>query len=157
MIITFATIREAGEVAMRSFFDTSVLVPVFVPGHQHQERSLIAFSAVDSRSGCCAAHSLAEVYASLTRLPGKYRAAPEQAILCLEAVQERLNVVALEAAEYVAAIREAAGTGIEGGTLYDAVLRACATKAKTDVLYTWNTRDFQRLGIKVSRLVRTPS
>jgi predicted nucleic acid-binding protein len=141
---------------MRSFFDTSVLVPVFVPGHQHHERSLIAFSAANLRSGYCAAHSLAEVYASLTRLPGKYRAAPEQAVLCLETVQERLNVIAQDVAEYVAAIREAAGMGIEGGTLYDALLGACAIKAKADVLYTWNTRDFQRLGANVGRLVRTP-
>jgi predicted nucleic acid-binding protein len=141
---------------MKSFFDTSVLVPIFVPGHQHHEGSLSAFSAVDLRSAYCAAHSLAEVYASLTRLPGKYRAAPEQAILCLETVQERLTVIALEVEEYVAAIREAAGMGIEGGTLYDALLGACAIKAQADVLYTWNTRDFQRLGASVSRRVRTP-
>lgn len=141
---------------MRLFFDTSVLVPVFVPGHEHHERSLSAFSAADPRSGYCAAHSLTEVYATLTRMPGKYRAAPEQALLCLETVQERLNVIALTVAEYVAAIREAAGMGIEGGSVYDALLGACAIKGKADILYTWNTRDFQRLGTDVSRVVRTP-
>lgn len=141
---------------MRSFFDTSVLVPVFIPGHQHHDRSLSVFSAANRSHSYCSAHSLAEVYATLTRLPGRYRAAPEQALLCLEAVEERLNVIALEINEYVSAIREAAGMGIEGGTLYDALLGACAVKAKSDVLYTWNTRDFQRLGTNVSRLVRTP-
>jgi predicted nucleic acid-binding protein len=92
----------------------------------------------------------------LTRLPGKYRVAPEQAILCLETVEDRLNVVALEAAEYVSTIRDAAGMGIEGGTVYDALLGTCAVKARADILYTWNTRDFQRLGASVSRRVRTP-
>lgn len=141
---------------MRSFFDTSVLVPVFIPGHEHHERSLSAFAAADPKSGYCAAHSLAEVYATLTRMPGKYRAAPEQALMCIETVQERLNLIALEVAEYVAAIREAAGMGIEGGTLYDALLGACAIKGKADILYTWNTRDFQRLGSNVRSRVRTP-
>jgi len=141
---------------VRLFFDTSVLVPVFVPGHEHHARSLVIFSAANRSGGYCAAHCLAEVYASLTRLPGKYRAAPEQAILCVETVEERLNVVALNAGEYVSAIREAAGMGIVGGTVYDALLGACAVKAKADILYTWNTRDFQRLGAAVSARIRTP-
>lgn len=141
---------------MRLFFDTSVLVPVFLPGHEHHERSLAAFSAADHKAAYCAAHSLAEVYASLTRLPGKYRAAPEQALMCLDVIGERLNVIALEVAEYVSAIREAAAMGIEGGTVYDALLGACAAKSRADVLYTWNLRDFQRLGTNIRGKVRTP-
>ena len=141
---------------MRSFFDTSVLVPVFVPGHQHHDRSLSVFSGADRKSAYCGAHSLAEVYASLTRLPGKYRAAPEQALMCLDTIGERLNLIALEVAEYTSAIREAAGLGIEGGAMYDALLGACAIKAQADILYTWNTRDFKRLGPNVTGLLRTP-
>jgi len=141
---------------VRSFFDTSVLVPVFAPGHEHHERSLSVFSAADRNSGYCGAHSLAEVYSSLTRLPGKYRAAPEQALMCLDTIGERLNLIALEVAEYISAIRDLAGLGVEGGAVYDALLGACAIKAKADILYTWNTRDFQRLGSTVSRRLRTP-
>ena len=141
---------------MRVFFDTSVLVPVFIPGHEHHERSLAVFSKADLHSGYCAAHSLAEVYATLTRLPGRYRAAPDQAIMCLEAIEGRLNPIALEVAEYLAAIREAAGIGIEGGALYDALLGACADKSKANVLYTWNTRDFLRLGENLRGRVHTP-
>ena len=141
---------------MKSFFDTSVLVPVFVPGHQHHERSLSVFSRADRNSAYCGTHSLAEVYASLTRLPGKYRAAPEQALMCLDTIGERLNLIALEVAEYISAIREAAGLGIEGGALYGALLGACAIKARADILYTWSTRDFQRLGPNITGRLRTP-
>jgi len=141
---------------VRSFFDTSVLVPIFVPGHQHHERSLSVFSRADRNTAYCGAHSLAEVYASLTRLPGKYRAAPEQALMCLDIIGERLNLIALGVAEYISAIREAAGLGIEGGALYDALLGACAIKARADILYTWNTRNYQRLGPNVSRRLHTP-
>jgi predicted nucleic acid-binding protein len=141
---------------VKIFLDTSVLVPVFVPGHEHHERSLSVFSVAHEETAYCAAHSLAEVYASLTRLPGKYRAAPDQVMTCLETIQERLTTVVLEVPEYVSAIRDAARMGISGGTIYDALLGACAVKAKVDVLYTWNARDFERLGMDVNQRVRIP-
>ena len=141
---------------MRVFFDTSVLVPVFVPGHEHHDRSLSAFLTVRGGNAYCAAHSLAEVYAALTRLPGKYRAGPDEAVICLETIQERLATVELDVSEYVSAMRAAAGIEITGGTIYDALLGACAVKTKADVLYTWNIRDFQRLSTDVSQRVRIP-
>jgi len=54
---------------VRALFDTSVLVPVFLEDHEHHERSLQAFLGADRRRDCCAAHSLAEVYSAMTRLP----------------------------------------------------------------------------------------
>jgi predicted nucleic acid-binding protein len=141
---------------VRLFFDSSALVPVFVPGHQHHERSLTAFSAAKRATSYSAAHCMAEVYATLTRLPGKYRAAPEQAISCLETIEEHLSVLTLEVAEYVSAIRGAAALGTEGGNLYDALIAACALKANADVIYTWNVGHFLSLGEEVARKVRTP-
>jgi predicted nucleic acid-binding protein len=141
---------------VKCFFDTSVLVPVFVPGHEHHERSITAFAAANRSSGSSAAHCLAELYATLTGLPGRYRASPEQAMQCLETVEERLTVVVLEVQEYRAAIREAAAAGIIGGTTYDALVGACAVKARADVLYTWNIRDFRRLVPAVAAIVSTP-
>ena len=58
---------------MKSFFDTSVLIPTFLEDHEHHEVSLKAFLKADIRSACCGAHSLAEIYATLTRLPGRHR------------------------------------------------------------------------------------
>jgi predicted nucleic acid-binding protein len=141
---------------VKYFFDTSVLIPVFLTDHGHHDRSFAAFAAADRRSACCAAHSLAEVYATLTRLPGKHRLSGEQAVLFLEAIEERLTIVLLESDEYLRAIRGAAGEAIAGGALYDYLLAACAVKAGAEVLYTWNLQDFRRLGANVAKRVRTP-
>ena len=148
--------RKNEETEMMWLADTSVLVPVFVPGHIHHERSFQLFSRATVKSAFCAAHSLAEVYATMTRLPGKHRTSGQQALTFLEMIQERFSLVALNVADYLATIREAAALGIVGGTSYDALVAACALKAKADVLYTWNTGHFLLLGDEVSRKVRTP-
>ena len=56
---------------MKFFFDTSVLLPCFLEDHEHHEASLRAFLEADKKEGCCGAHSLAELYATATRLTRK--------------------------------------------------------------------------------------
>ena len=141
---------------MKYFFDTSVLVPAVLEWHEHHERSLLALSKANSQSAFSAAHSLAEVYAVLTRYPGKQRLSAEQALLALEGIEGRLTVVALDVREYRTAIRKLALNGIIGATVYDGLIAACAQKARADVLYTWDTDDFRRVGPEVAKIVRTP-
>jgi predicted nucleic acid-binding protein len=148
--------RYNEQTAVKWFVDTSVLVPVFIPGHVHHDRSFRLFAQADRRSAACAAHSLAEVYATVTRLPGRHRASGQQALTFLEMIEERFSFVTLDVAEYRGTIREAAVLGIMGGTLYDALVGACARKAKAEILYTWNVRHFEMLGIEVARRLRTP-
>ena len=141
---------------MRRFFDTSVLVPVFLDQHVHHEASYKAYLKAQKRYDCCAAHSLAEVYATLTRLPGNLRASADQAMLFLADMAERLTFVALDAEEYWAAIADAADHGVLGGKTYDALLARCALKAKAETILTWNLGHFQQLGSHVAKMVRTP-
>ena len=141
---------------MRIFFDTSVLVAAVLEDHEHYEKSFAVFSAAKRTSAFCAAHNLAEVYATLTRYPGKDRLSAEQALISLEKIEERLTITALEASEYVAAIRKCAFREIVGGTLYDGVIASSALKARAEVLYTWNTAHFRMLGEEVASIVRTP-
>jgi predicted nucleic acid-binding protein len=103
----------------------------------------------------CAAHSLAEVYASLTRMPGQQRMTPADALLFLETLQERLTIVALDAAEYVSGIQHLAAAGIIGGTMYDGILALCAMKANAETIYTWNLRHFQQFGSEVKGRLST--
>jgi predicted nucleic acid-binding protein len=141
---------------VKSFFDTSVLVASFLDGHEHYERSFVALADANHRNACCAAHSLAELYATLTRLPGRLGLNADQALWSLDSVAERLELIALEPAEYRHAIREAASGGIVGGTIYDALLGQCALKARATTIYTWNVSYFRMLGSDIAAKVRTP-
>lgn len=142
---------------MKAFFDTSVLVPTFLGDHEHHEASLDAFLRFEKRQACCAAHSLAEVYATLTRLPGKYRVSCEQAMLFLAEIRQGLTIVALDAEEYYATIERASALGVTGGMVYDALLARRAMKAKAETLYTWDLKHFQQLGPEeFIQRIRTP-
>ncbi len=141
---------------MKVFFDTSVLVAAVLEQHEHHERSFTALSSASLSSAFSAAHNLLEVYATLTRYPGQRRLSAEQALLALGVFESKLTIIALETREYVAAIRRSASLGITGGTIYDALIAACALKSKADVLYTWNIGHFMLLGDEVAQRVRTP-
>jgi predicted nucleic acid-binding protein len=141
---------------LKWFFDTSVLIPAFVEDHQDHDRCLAAYAPSNRRIACCAAHSLAEVYAGVTRLPGAFRASPGQAILFLSDIENHLTIVSLDSAEYSTAIRQASANGIVGATIYDALLAACAIKARAETIYTDNARLFSMFGPEVASRVKRP-
>jgi predicted nucleic acid-binding protein len=132
---------------VNAFLDSSVLVPVFLADHEHHPRSLALFLKFDKRQVSCAAHSLAEIYSTVTRLPGKFRVSAAQAMLFLKEVRDRLTLVALDEVEYYNAIEWASAQGVAGGTVYDALLAACATKVRAKTLYTWNVKHFQQFDL----------
>ncbi len=141
---------------MKFFFDTSVLLPCFFEEHMHHEASLRAFLEADKKEGCCGAHSLAEFYATATRLPGSLRLSGEQVMLFLENIVERLTMITLTADEYYDSLKEAAVAGVVGGTTSDALLGRCAMKAKAESIYTWNLKHFQQFSPEIVRRLRTP-
>ena len=141
---------------MKGFLDTSVLLPVFYADHVHHQASLAIFVKLGTATGCCGAHSLAEVYATLTRMPGKHRISGEQAMLFIGSIRERLSVVPLDGDEYVEALKSAAALGIVGGNIYDALLAHCAIKSKAETIYSWNSRHFAQCGTHITKRLRTP-
>ena len=141
---------------MTAFFDTSVLVPVFYGDHVHHQASLELFIQQDKSSGCCGAHSLAEVYSTLTRMPGKHRISGPQALLFIGDIRERLSVVSLSGDEYAEALEASASLGIVGGSIYDAMLAYCAIKAGAETIYSWNARHYAQCGADVTQRLRTP-
>jgi len=141
---------------MKGFFDTSVLVPVFYGDHVHHKASLELFIRFDKKTGCCAAHSLAEVYSTRTRMPGKHRISGEQAMLFIGSIRERLSIIALTGDEYADALLASSALGIVGGGIYDAMLAHCAIKAAAETIYSWNGRHYSLCGPEVMRRLRTP-
>lgn len=131
-------------------------MPALLPDHVHHARSFAAFAAASAKNAGCAAHSLAEVYATLTRYPGKQRLSAESANLLVQGIEQRLSLVWLDGDQYRAAIRRIAGMGIVGGAVYDGLVAACAVKAGAHRLYTWNVRHFDLLGPEIQKLVTMP-
>ena len=141
---------------MKGFFDSSVLVPVFCGDHIHHQASLALFIQFDKSTGCCGAHSLAEVFSTLTRMPGKHRISGAQAMLFISTIRERLSIIAPDGDEYADALETSAALGIVGGGTYDAMLAHCAIKAQAEAIYTWNVRHYAQCGPEVTRRLRTP-
>jgi predicted nucleic acid-binding protein len=141
---------------MKSFLDTSVLIAAFNTSHPHHPPSFALLQGCAKPDACCGAHSLAEVYATLTGMPAAQRADPDHVLLFLGEIRDRLALIALDEGEYVAAVEAAAAAGLASGAIYDALLGHCALKAGAETIYTWNTRDFLRLPPAISRRVKTP-
>ncbi len=142
---------------MKAFFDSSVLVAAFNGAHVHHEASLAAIATASRKTAYCAAHTLAEVYLVMTQLPVRPRISPEQGLLFVESIRERFSIVALSEKEVYEVIAAAAGRGIGGGKIYDAMILRCAEKSKAETIYTWNMDDFRELAAEeVSTRLRTP-
>jgi len=141
---------------MITFFDTSVLIPVFLEAHEHHRPSLHAFLKAEPTQAFCSSHGLVEFYSTLTRLPGSHRLSGEQVLLFLGDIRQRLTVESLTAEETWKLLADAAARGINGGMTYDFIQARCALKAHATVLYTWNAKHFSRLGKEVSTIARNP-
>ena len=133
---------------MRVFLDTNVLVAAVIKQHIDHERSFVVLDRVQTGKdeGAISAHSLAEMYVVITKLPVPYRHTPEQALLSIEEnVLKHFKTVSLSGNDYATVLRDAAGTGIQGGTIYDAILLKSAAKAGVDRVYTLNLKHFQAI------------
>jgi predicted nucleic acid-binding protein len=101
-------------------------------------------------------HSLAETFSVMSALPVVPAIPPEQAVLFVEEVRERLTVISLTEAEYFSTIKKTAEAGFRGGRVYDALLLACAEKSGADEIYTWNLKHFQALAPHLAARIRNP-
>ena len=141
---------------MKEFFDTSVLVAAFWRGHPSHESSLKLISAANTNKSSCAAHTLAEVFATMTALPVKETIPPDQALLFVQETRQRCSIVTLTGEEYYGAIRDAAECGFTSGRVYDALLLRCARKVRAEVVYTWNVKHFRLVDPEMASRIRTP-
>lgn len=141
---------------MMLFFDTSVLTPAFQLTHEQHEASNLALAQAMKHSAACGAHTLAEFYSVLTRLPAPHRLEPDQAFFGIEQIIAHFRVITLDAQEYLSEIRDAATGKTPGGQIYDFLLLACARKAMADKILTWNLRHFRQLAPDLADRIVTP-
>lgn len=141
---------------MKEFFDTSVLVAVFQREHIHHAASIKRFAAAHRRHSACGVHSLAEVYSAMSGLPVRPPIPPEQVLLFLDDIRQRLTLIQLTAGEYLEAIQSTAARGYTSGRVYDALLLACAVKCRAETIYTWNLKHFQALAPNLAPKIKIP-
>ncbi len=141
---------------MKAFLDTNVLIAAFYGDHIHHTASLDVFTRFPKNEAGCGAHSLVEVYSSLTRMPGRHRISSDQAMLFIRSARERLAIVGLTPEEYFEALVSFSALGIVGGAIYDAILAKCALKAQAKTVFTWNRRHYEQFGPEIARRLQTP-
>jgi predicted nucleic acid-binding protein len=126
--------------------DTSCLVAAVCSWHERHEatRREIARRDAAGERLVLAAHSLAEAYSVLTRLPEPHRLDPRDALALLEANWSEARAVALAAADYRSVLRRCRDAGIGGGAVYDALIAESARKARVTAVVTWDITGFER-------------
>ncbi|MGH7821496.1 MAG: PIN domain-containing protein [Candidatus Binatia bacterium] len=136
--------------------DTSCIIAATCGWHEHHERAAAELERRLARreTMAIAAPALVEAYAVLTRLPAPHRLRSEVALALLEAnFIAAGKLVALDARTYRALLREAPRAEIRGGRTYDAVIAACALRAKVGALLTFNEQHFLAFADRGMRIV----
>lgn len=128
-------------------FDTSVLVAALVRAHGSHRRCLKWLQKVRSRKyqGYIASHTIAELFAVLTRLPARPRISPDMGAKLVHDNIGTLKTVSLSERDYLESISDMASLGLSGGIIYDAIIARCALKCGADLLLTLNPDDFERI------------
>lgn len=133
---------------MQVFLDTSVIVAASESSHPHHALALPVLRRVanDQDQGFIGAHSIAETYAALTRLPVQPRIHPSEAgRIIRENILKHFKLVAAGEAEYLQALTAVQDAGWPGAKIYDALLLACAARSGAERIYTFNLGDFRGL------------
>jgi len=144
---------------MRIFCDTSVLVAGCVRHHPHFNRARPILENARLKKGeyFISSHSLAEVYAVLTKLPLYPKIVPAEAKAILDTnIIPLFKRVQVTTKLYEVATGRCAELGLSGGIIYDALLLLCAKSVDAERIYTFNVRDFQRLMPDVANRISAP-
>lgn len=144
----------------RVFFDTSVIVPGLIDGHQFHGAVTPYFQQVAQREieRVISARGLAETFRWLSALQitGAPPLSPPQAAQMTGRLAEQSSVVELGRDDYRETLGRMADLDRGGPAIYDVLHGLAALKAECETLLTLD-RDFYRLGPEIAGLVEIPS
>jgi len=144
---------------MKVLCDTSVLVAALVESHPMHS---LAFPWLERANAgeielLASTHTVAELFAVLTRLHVQPRISPTMAHQLIEGVVDvASSLVELSASDYVAVVARMANLGLAGGTVYDALIARAAEKSQADRLMTFNERHFRAVWPEGEEIVSKP-
>ncbi|MEM6255504.1 MAG: PIN domain-containing protein [Cyanobacteria bacterium P01_D01_bin.156] len=139
-------------------FDTSALVAALLKDHPFHKAYLPWLEQALNQEiiGYISTHTLAELYAVLTRLPRQPKLQPKE-VQTLLSNFEHFQKVILNADDYSQVMQRLVQQNIIGGGIYDALIAQAALKAEVKTLLTANPKDFVRLGSDIASIVQTLS
>ena len=129
----------------RYLCDTSALVAAVSSWHEHHDRTCAEIERREhgKEELVISAHSLAETYAVLTRLPAPLRLRATDVIALIESNWRDTPTVQLTGAEMWSALREAQRRTMIGGQMYEVLIALAALKAEASTIITWNVRHYE--------------
>ena len=89
-------------------------------------------------------------------MPSQPRISPKDAKRLIENNLKYLETVALEQADYQAAIVQMTALNLPGGGIFDALIAQAALKSAAERLLTLNPKHFARLGTELAQIVYVP-
>ena len=140
-------------------FDTSILIAGFVVSHSKhlQAHTWLKRAKAGEFSWAVSAHTIAECYAVLTRLPLSPKISPAIAKLLIEKnIEASAKIISLSSSDYIALVKDMVNLGLTGGIMYDAVIYKSARKSKATHLLTLNPQDFHRFLPEKTDFIITP-
>jgi len=144
---------------VKVFFDTSTLVAALIESHESHEQAYpwLDRALAGEIEAFVAAHSLAELFATLTRIPTRPRISPGLALRMLrENVLPAFRPIALSADEFVSTLEKLANLECSGGVVYDGLIAAAAARVGVDRLLTLNVGHFRRVWPEGAGLIQRP-
>jgi predicted nucleic acid-binding protein len=148
----------AGGAAEPTFFcDTAILVAAADLRHVHHRASVAVVRTASRKRAFCSAHSVAELYATLTSSVYRDRLRSADVLDIVKQVRKLFTAVPLTAAEYFGVVEDAAARGLQSGQIYDALHLAAAAKVDAATIYTWNVKHFRALApAPIAERIRAP-
>ncbi len=89
-------------------------------------------------------------------LTGRILIPPAKARELIENNFKGVEVIALDASDYIRVLEKMSSRVLSGGVIFDALIAECALKIQADTLFTLNLKHFLRLGEEVSNIAREP-